>query len=169
MQIAEVSLSETWCPRSAVLSPLSEDAAVLTVLGPEKTADIQGCSLEGAVVEDSSQNCATHLPEIVNSVLSKIDISVEDSLASLGRCQEIQNLPSFDYLQICSGKYLKLMIFSLRSLFFGTCSLCYLLPRPCDVMQKEICLGVAFCFIGRMLVSISLQIKHSYMCLWACF
>ncbi|NXO10449.1 TICRR protein, partial [Oriolus oriolus] len=79
--VAEVSLSETWCPCTAVLSPLSEDTAVLTVLGPEKTAEIQGCSLEGAVVEDSSQDCAAHLPEIVNSVLSKIDVSVEDSLA----------------------------------------------------------------------------------------
>uniref|UniRef100_A0A8C5TRH1 TOPBP1 interacting checkpoint and replication regulator n=1 Tax=Malurus cyaneus samueli TaxID=2593467 RepID=A0A8C5TRH1_9PASS len=79
--VAEVSLSETWCPCTAILSPLSEDTAVLTVLGPEKTAEIQGCSLERAVVEDSSQDCATHLPEIVNSVLSKIDISVEDSLA----------------------------------------------------------------------------------------
>ncbi|NXH39689.1 TICRR protein, partial [Dicaeum eximium] len=79
--IAEVSLSKTWYPCTAVLSPLSENTAVLTVLGPEKTAEIQGCSLEGAVVEDSSQDCATHLPEIVNSVLSKIDMSVEDSLA----------------------------------------------------------------------------------------
>ncbi|NXD19872.1 TICRR protein, partial [Spelaeornis formosus] len=79
--IAEVSLSKTWCPCTAVLSPLSEDTAVLTVLGPEKTAEIQGCSLEGVVVEDSSQDCAAHLPEIVNSVLSKIDMSVEDSLA----------------------------------------------------------------------------------------
>ncbi|NXH26287.1 TICRR protein, partial [Myiagra hebetior] len=79
--VAEVSPSATWCPCTAVLSPLSEDTAVLTVLGPEKTAEIQGCSLERAVVEDSSQDCATHLPEIVNSVLSKIDMSVEDSLA----------------------------------------------------------------------------------------
>ncbi|KFO64009.1 Treslin, partial [Corvus brachyrhynchos] len=79
--VAEVSLSKTWCPCTAVLSPLSEDTAVLTVLGPEKTAEIQGCSLERAVVEDSSQGCATHLPEIVNSVLSKIDMSVENSLA----------------------------------------------------------------------------------------
>ncbi|XP_059714514.1 treslin [Haemorhous mexicanus] len=82
--IAEVSLSKTWCPCTAVMSPLSGDTALLTVLGPEKTAEIQGCSLEGAVVEDSSQDSATHLPEIVNSVLSKIDMSVEDSLASLG-------------------------------------------------------------------------------------
>uniref|UniRef100_A0A8C9MR99 TOPBP1 interacting checkpoint and replication regulator n=2 Tax=Serinus canaria TaxID=9135 RepID=A0A8C9MR99_SERCA len=82
--IAEVSLSKTWCPCTAVLSPLSGDIAVLTVLGPEKTAEIQGCGLEGAVVEDSSQDSATHLPEIVNSVLSEIDMSVEDSLASLG-------------------------------------------------------------------------------------
>ncbi|NXD47968.1 TICRR protein, partial [Corvus moneduloides] len=79
--VAEVSLSKTCCPCTAVLSPLSEDTAVLTVLGPEKTAEIQGCSLERAVVEDSSQDCATHLPEIVNSVLSKIDMSVENSLA----------------------------------------------------------------------------------------
>uniref|UniRef100_A0A803VLG4 TOPBP1 interacting checkpoint and replication regulator n=1 Tax=Ficedula albicollis TaxID=59894 RepID=A0A803VLG4_FICAL len=82
--IADVSLSETWCPCTAILSPLSEDTAVLTVLGPKKTADIWGCSLEGAVVEDSSQDCATQLPDIVNSVLSKIDMPVEDSLASLG-------------------------------------------------------------------------------------
>ncbi|KAM4893249.1 treslin [Sylvia borin] len=82
--IAEVSLSKPWCPCTAVLSPLSEDTAVLTVLGPEKSAEIQGYSLEGAVVEDSSQDCATHLPEIVNSVLSKIDVPAEDSLASLG-------------------------------------------------------------------------------------
>uniref|UniRef100_A0A8C3Y2K2 Treslin n=1 Tax=Catharus ustulatus TaxID=91951 RepID=A0A8C3Y2K2_CATUS len=86
--IAEVSLSETWCPCTAVLSPLSEDTAVLTVLGPEKIADTQGCSLEGAVVEDTSQDCATHLPEIVNSVLSKIDMSVEDSLTSLAPVPE---------------------------------------------------------------------------------
>ncbi|NXG09925.1 TICRR protein, partial [Sakesphorus luctuosus] len=79
--VAEVSLSETWCPCTAVLSPLSEGAAVLTVLGTEKTAEVQQCSLEGAVVENSSQDCALHLPEIVNSVLSKIDMSVEDSLA----------------------------------------------------------------------------------------
>ncbi|NXV04666.1 TICRR protein, partial [Cettia cetti] len=88
--IAEVSLSEPWCPCTAVLSPLSEDTAVLTVLGPEKTAEVQGCSLEGAVVEDSSQNSATHLPEIVNSVLSKIDMSVEDSLAKTPAAEWVQ-------------------------------------------------------------------------------
>ncbi|KAJ7396852.1 TOPBP1 interacting checkpoint and replication regulator [Pitangus sulphuratus] len=82
--VAEVSLSKTWCSCTAVLSPLSEGAAVLTVLGTEKTAEVQRCSLEGAVVEDSSQDSALHLPEIVNSVLSKIDMLVEDPLASLG-------------------------------------------------------------------------------------
>ncbi|XP_027544424.1 treslin [Neopelma chrysocephalum] len=82
--VAEVSLSKTGCPCTAVLSPLSEGAAVLTVLGTEKTAEVQRCSLEGAVVEDSAQDSALHLPEIVNSVLSKIDMSVEDPLASLG-------------------------------------------------------------------------------------
>ncbi|NXF79201.1 TICRR protein, partial [Sclerurus mexicanus] len=79
--VAEVSLSETWCPCTAVLSPLSEGAAVLTVLGTEKTAEVQQCSLEGTIVENSSQECALHLPEIVNSVLSKIDMPVEDSLS----------------------------------------------------------------------------------------
>ncbi|XP_050165446.1 treslin [Myiozetetes cayanensis] len=82
--VAEVSLSKTWCPCTAVLSPLSEGAAVLTVLGTEKAAEVHRCSLEGAIVEDSSQDSALHLPEIVNSVLSKIDMSVEDPLASLG-------------------------------------------------------------------------------------
>ncbi|NXM68958.1 TICRR protein, partial [Serilophus lunatus] len=79
--VAEVSVSESWCPCTAVLSPLSEGAAVLAVLGTEKTAELQGCSLVGAVVENSSEDCALHLPEIVNSVLSKIDMSVEDSVA----------------------------------------------------------------------------------------
>uniref|UniRef100_A0A8C0EGQ8 Treslin n=1 Tax=Bubo bubo TaxID=30461 RepID=A0A8C0EGQ8_BUBBB len=79
--VAEVSLSKTWCPRTAVLSPLSESTAVLTVLGTEKTAEVERCNLEGAVVENSSQDHALHLPDIVNSVLGKIDTLVEDSLA----------------------------------------------------------------------------------------
>ncbi|OPJ70461.1 treslin [Patagioenas fasciata monilis] len=82
--VAEVSPSKTWCPCTAVLSPLSECAAVLTILGPEKTTEVQRCNLAGAVVENSSQDSALHLPEIVNSVLSKINTSVEDSLAGMG-------------------------------------------------------------------------------------
>ncbi|NXT52128.1 TICRR protein, partial [Pluvianellus socialis] len=79
--VAEVSLSKTWCPCTAVLSPLSESAAVLTILATEKTAEVQRCNLEGAVVEDSSLDHALHLPDIVNTVLSKISMSVEDSVA----------------------------------------------------------------------------------------
>ncbi|KFQ70959.1 Treslin, partial [Phaethon lepturus] len=79
--VAEVSLSKTWCPCSAVLSPLSERTAVLTILGTEKTTEVQRCNLKGAIVENSSQDHALHLPDVVNSVLSKINISVEDSLA----------------------------------------------------------------------------------------
>ncbi|NXY48477.1 TICRR protein, partial [Ceuthmochares aereus] len=80
--VAEVSLYKTWCPRTAVLSPLSESIAVLTVLGMEKTAEVQRCSiLEGAVVENCSQDNAPCLPDVVNSVLSEINTSVEDSLA----------------------------------------------------------------------------------------
>ncbi|KAM6257396.1 treslin [Porphyrio hochstetteri] len=82
--VAEVYLSKTWCPCTAVLSPLSESTAVLTILSTEKTAEVQRCNLEGAVVENSSQDHALHLPDIVNSVLSKIDTSEEDSLASMG-------------------------------------------------------------------------------------
>lgn len=93
-----MSLSKTWCPYTAVLSPLSESTAVLTILGTERTAEVQRCNLEGAVVENSSQDRALHLPDVVNSVLSKINTSVEDSPASMGRCQEMQNLPSFDHL-----------------------------------------------------------------------
>ncbi|XP_054071255.1 treslin [Rissa tridactyla] len=80
--VAEVSLSKTWCSCTAVLSPLSESTAVLTILGTEKTAEIQRCNLEGAVVENSSQDHALHLPEVVNSVLSKMNTLVEDSLES---------------------------------------------------------------------------------------
>ncbi|KAM6387821.1 treslin [Pluvialis apricaria] len=82
--VAEVSLSKTWFPCTAVLSPLSESTAVLTLLGTERTAEVQRCNLEGAIVENSSQDCALHLPDVVNSVLSKINTSVEDSLASMG-------------------------------------------------------------------------------------
>ncbi|KFQ58271.1 Treslin, partial [Pelecanus crispus] len=82
--VAEVSLSKTWCPCTAVLSPLSESAAVLTILGTEKTAEVQQCNLEGAVVENSSQDHALHLPDVVNSVLSKINISAEDPPARMG-------------------------------------------------------------------------------------
>ncbi|KFQ30007.1 Treslin, partial [Mesitornis unicolor] len=85
--VAEVSLSKTWCPCTAVLSPLSESTAVLTILGTEKTAEVQRCKLEGAVVDNiSSRDDALHLPDIVNSVLSKIDGSVEDSLAREETC-----------------------------------------------------------------------------------
>ncbi|NXV84840.1 TICRR protein, partial [Calonectris borealis] len=79
--VAEVSLCKTWCPCTAVLSPLSESTAVLTVLGTEKIAEVQRCDLERAVVENSSQDHALHLPDVVNSVLSKINTSMEDSLA----------------------------------------------------------------------------------------
>ncbi|NWH59803.1 TICRR protein, partial [Geococcyx californianus] len=79
--VAEVSLSNTWCHCTAVLSPLSESTAVLTVFGTEKT-EVQQCNnLEGSVVENSSQDHVLCLPDVVNSVLSKIDTSMEDSLA----------------------------------------------------------------------------------------
>ncbi|XP_065544559.1 treslin isoform X2 [Lathamus discolor] len=81
--VAEVSLSTSWCSCTAVLSPLSESTAVLTVLGTEKTAEAQWCNLEGAVVENCPQDHDFHLPDIVNSVLSKIDTVVEDSSASM--------------------------------------------------------------------------------------
>ncbi|XP_030353253.1 treslin isoform X2 [Strigops habroptila] len=81
--VAEVSLSTSWCSCTAVLSPLSESTAVLTVLGSEKAAEAQRRNLEGAVVENTSQDHALHLPDIVNSVLSKIDTVVDDSLARM--------------------------------------------------------------------------------------
>ncbi|KAM9374986.1 treslin [Phaethornis superciliosus] len=81
--VAEVSLAKTWCPCTAVLSPLSESTAVLTVLGPEKMAEAQQCSLGGAVVENSSRDHTLYLPAVVYSVLSKTDTLVEDSLASM--------------------------------------------------------------------------------------
>ncbi|XP_062486446.1 treslin isoform X3 [Pezoporus occidentalis] len=81
--VAEVSLSTSWCSCTAVLSPLSESTAVLTVLGTEKTAEAQWCNLEGAVVEDCPRDRDFYLPDVVNSVLSKIDTVVEDSVASM--------------------------------------------------------------------------------------
>ncbi|KFQ47827.1 Treslin, partial [Nestor notabilis] len=81
--VAEVSLSTSWCSCTAVLSPLSESTAVLTVLGTEKAAEAQRRNLEGAVVENSSQDHVVHLPDIVNSVLNRTDTAVEDSLARM--------------------------------------------------------------------------------------
>ncbi|NXN98616.1 TICRR protein, partial [Rhinopomastus cyanomelas] len=83
--VAEISLCRTWCPSTAILSPLSESTAVLTVLGTEKVAEVQWCSLEGAVMENTSQDDrALPVPDIVHSVLSKIDSLMEDSLAGVG-------------------------------------------------------------------------------------
>ncbi|XP_015728536.1 treslin [Coturnix japonica] len=78
--IAEVSQTKSSCPCTAVLSPLSESAAVLTLFCTEKTAEAQRRNLEGAVVEASSQDDALCLPDVVHSVLSEIDMAVEDSL-----------------------------------------------------------------------------------------
>uniref|UniRef100_A0A8C9G044 Treslin N-terminal domain-containing protein n=1 Tax=Pavo cristatus TaxID=9049 RepID=A0A8C9G044_PAVCR len=80
--VAEVSQTKSSCPCTAVLSPLSESSAVLTLFCTEKTAEVQRCNLEGAVVETSSQDDALHLPDVVHSVLSEIDMAVEDSLAN---------------------------------------------------------------------------------------
>uniref|UniRef100_A0A8C3LN22 TOPBP1 interacting checkpoint and replication regulator n=1 Tax=Chrysolophus pictus TaxID=9089 RepID=A0A8C3LN22_CHRPC len=79
--IAEVSQTKSSCPCTAVLSPLSESTAVLTLFCTEKTAEVQRCNLEGAVVETSSQDDALHLPDVVHSVLSEIDMAVENSVA----------------------------------------------------------------------------------------
>lgn len=81
-----MSQAKSSCPCTAVLSPLSESAAVLALLCAEKTAEVQWCNLEGAVVETSSQDGALHLPDVVHSVLSEIDMAVEDSLANTGGC-----------------------------------------------------------------------------------
>ncbi|NXU80334.1 TICRR protein, partial [Oreotrochilus melanogaster] len=81
--VAEVSLSKTWCPCTAVLSPLSGSTAVLTVLGTEKMAEAQQCNFGGAVVENSSRDHALYLPAVVYSVLGKTDTVVDDSLASM--------------------------------------------------------------------------------------
>lgn len=48
-------------------------------------------------MENCPQDHDFHIPDVVNSVLSKIDTVVEDSLASMGKCQEMQ-LASFDHL-----------------------------------------------------------------------
>ncbi|NWW47877.1 TICRR protein, partial [Pedionomus torquatus] len=88
--VAEVSLSKTWCPCTAVLSPLSGSTAVLTILCTEKAAEVQQCNLEGAVVENSSQDHALHLPDVVNSVLSKMNTLEEDSLAETPMAEWVQ-------------------------------------------------------------------------------
>ncbi|EMP29187.1 Treslin [Chelonia mydas] len=82
--IAEVSASEVWSPCTAILSPLSDTVAVLTLFCTEKAAEVQRCLLQGAVTESSSKDYAFHLPEVVSSVLSQVDISIRDDLASSG-------------------------------------------------------------------------------------
>ncbi|XP_043349216.1 treslin isoform X2 [Dermochelys coriacea] len=80
--IAEVSASEVWSPCTAILSPLSDTVAVLTLFCTEKAAEVQRCLLQGAVTESSSKDYAFHLPEVVSSVLSQVDMSIRDDLAS---------------------------------------------------------------------------------------
>nr|XP_008169086.1 treslin isoform X3 [Chrysemys picta bellii] len=80
--IAEVSPSEVWCPCTGILSPVSDTVAVLTLFCTEKAAEVQRCLLQGAVTESSSQDYAFHLPEVVSSVLSQVDTSIRDDLAS---------------------------------------------------------------------------------------
>nr|XP_048723259.1 treslin isoform X1 [Caretta caretta] len=80
--IAEVSASEVWSPCTAVLSPLSDTVAVLTLFCTEKAAEVQRCLLQGAVTESSCKDYAFHLPEVVSSVLSQVDISIRDDLDS---------------------------------------------------------------------------------------
>ncbi|XP_074862427.1 treslin isoform X2 [Carettochelys insculpta] len=80
--IAEVSPSEACCPCTGILSPLSDTVAVLTLLCTEKAAEVQRCHLQGALTENSSQDYAFHLPEVVSSVLSQVDTSIRDDLAS---------------------------------------------------------------------------------------
>ncbi|NWX82552.1 TICRR protein, partial [Nothoprocta pentlandii] len=80
--VAEVSLSTTLCPCTAVLSPLSASTAVLLVLCSEKAAEAQRCNLEGAVVQSSSEDHVLQLPDIVSCVLSETDMPVEEVLTS---------------------------------------------------------------------------------------
>ncbi|XP_075753196.1 treslin isoform X2 [Pelodiscus sinensis] len=80
--IAEVSPSEVWSPCTGILSPLSDTVAVLTLFCTEKAAEVQRCLLQGAVTENSSQDYTFHLPEVVSSVLSQIDTSIRNDLAS---------------------------------------------------------------------------------------
>uniref|UniRef100_A0A8C8R532 TOPBP1 interacting checkpoint and replication regulator n=1 Tax=Pelusios castaneus TaxID=367368 RepID=A0A8C8R532_9SAUR len=80
--VAEVSLSEIWSPCTGIFSPLSDTAAVLTLIYTEKAAETQRCLLQGAVTESSSLDYAIHLPEVVSSVLSQADTSIKDDLAT---------------------------------------------------------------------------------------
>uniref|UniRef100_A0A8D0H736 Treslin n=1 Tax=Sphenodon punctatus TaxID=8508 RepID=A0A8D0H736_SPHPU len=82
--VAEVSPSEALSPCTGIFSSLSGSAAVLTVLCMEKAAEIEKCLLEGVVLENSSQNVASHLPDIVSSVLGQVCDSLTDELGSHG-------------------------------------------------------------------------------------
>lgn len=100
-----MSASEVWSPCTAILSPLSDTVAVLTLFCTEKAAEVQRCLLQGAVTESSSKDYAFHLPEVVSSVLSQVDISIRDDLASSGKCVECKmNLvlivPRSEFLEI---------------------------------------------------------------------
>ncbi|XP_029430643.1 treslin [Rhinatrema bivittatum] len=78
--VADVSTCEDLSPSTGILSPVSDTVAVLTVVCNEKAVGLERLFSQAPVTE-STEEIASDLPDIVNSVLNHIYKSAEDDLA----------------------------------------------------------------------------------------
>ncbi|XP_056427899.1 treslin [Hyla sarda] len=68
--VADVSTADDFLPRAAILSPISENAAVLNVICSDPSAEFD--RLQDNSTEEIDQDIASDLPDIVNSVLNHV-------------------------------------------------------------------------------------------------
>ncbi|XP_066491396.1 treslin [Tiliqua scincoides] len=83
--VAEVSLSGSCLPCTGIFSPISDTAAVLSLLSYERATETDKCLLQTAVEGKVSKDEDFSLPEIMNSVLNHVDNSKEDDSANSGK------------------------------------------------------------------------------------
>ncbi|NP_001165777.1 treslin [Xenopus laevis] len=78
--IATVTLEDDVLPRTGILSPLSETAAVLNVICSERTLGLDNLHVQGSVHETDKETFSD-LPDIVMSVLNHVYSSEDNTLA----------------------------------------------------------------------------------------
>ncbi|XP_069840813.1 treslin isoform X2 [Dendropsophus ebraccatus] len=77
--VADVSTADNLLPRTGILSPISEDAAVLHVICSHPSYEFD--RLQEDTIEEIDQDITSDLPDIVNSVLSHV-FSVKENTTS---------------------------------------------------------------------------------------
>uniref|UniRef100_A0A8D2Q8W0 Treslin n=1 Tax=Varanus komodoensis TaxID=61221 RepID=A0A8D2Q8W0_VARKO len=80
--VAEVSPSGSCSPCTGILSPISDTAAVLSLLWAERTAEVERTLFQTPVEKNLSKDDSFSLPEIVSSVLNQVVGDSEGCLTS---------------------------------------------------------------------------------------